>query len=117
MFVTVAETVAFLKRREAAAQAGLSALRDERRARLAHAAACLREPHGATKVWLFGSLAWGKTRADSDVDLAVEGLSAGEYWRSLAELSDLFGCNVDLVRIETADAGLRERILREGLPL
>ncbi len=41
---------------------------------------------GARKVLLFGSLARGEFRTDSDVDLAVEGLPSEVYFRAVGEL-------------------------------
>ena len=57
---------------------------------LPRAAECLRR-HGATGVWLFGSLAEGRPNLESDVDLAVEGLPALNYFDALAEVSGDLG--------------------------
>lgn len=117
MSVSVATTVAFLQRRERARQQELAKVREDRRAKLAEAGALLREGHGATAAWLFGSLASELTHEKSDVDIAVSGLPPKSYWAALGELSELFDCDVDLVPLETAATGLRERILREGMPI
>lgn len=69
---------------------------------------------GAVEVWLFGSLATAHVHPGSDVDLAVLGLPATSYFTALADLMELFGTPVDLVRIEEAPTSLRERIAREG---
>ena len=116
MSVTVAETAAFLRAREAARQAALALQREHSQSLLPKAADRLRE-HGATRVVAFGSLIWGTTHEQSDVDLAVEGVSADAYWAALGDLEDLFDCDVDLVRLETAHSGLCERIFRDGLVL
>jgi predicted nucleotidyltransferase len=84
--------------------------------RLPAAAARLRS-HGATRVWLFGSLAEQRPRIDSDVDLAVEGLPASRYFAALTELAELCGTRVDLVRLETAPPSLRRRVLDLGVEL
>jgi len=68
----------------------------------------------ARRVWLFGSLAADTTTETSDVDLAVEQLPESSYFGALAALMELFGGPVDLVRIETADDSLRNRIEQEG---
>ena len=81
------------------------------------AAKGLLEQHGARRVWLFGSLARGDVRRDSDVDLAVEGLPASAYFSALAALMDLFGGRVDFVRVEEAGDSLRACIRDEGKAL
>ncbi|GMV40926.1 MAG: hypothetical protein AMXMBFR64_26420 [Myxococcales bacterium] len=49
--------------------------------------------------------------------LAVEGLEEGLYFRALAALLAAAPARVDLVRMEEADASLRERVLMHGLLL
>jgi predicted nucleotidyltransferase len=69
---------------------------------------------GAQRVWLFGSLAWGKPHEDSDIDLAVEGLQAHALWTIQGELLAAAPCAVDLVPIEEAPTALASRIRAEG---
>lgn len=52
---------------------------------------------GATEVYLFGSSIKDGLRADSDVDLAVIGLSPAHYFSAVSRTSDLLGRPVDLV--------------------
>ena len=73
--------------------------------------------YGARRVWLFGSLAAGHPKPDSDVDLAAEGLPAGVYFKALADLMGLFQAPVDLVRWEDAPESLRDRVVSEGREL
>jgi predicted nucleotidyltransferase len=73
--------------------------------------------YGARRVWLFGSLAAGHPKPDSDIDLAAEGIDADVYFKALADLMALFQAPVDLVRWEDAPASLRDRILVEGRQL
>jgi predicted nucleotidyltransferase len=69
--------------------------------------------HGASRVWLFGSLAIGRPQDErSDIDLAVEGLPPDRYYRLLSELDQLVQCPVDLVEWETASPILRQQIER-----
>lgn len=83
------------------------------------AAAALKTRFGARRVVLFGSLtheAW--YTSDSDVDLAVEGLSAQDYWEAWRLLEEIIGDRpVDLVDIETAGESLRQAIERRGIDL
>ena len=71
---------------------------------------------GVRRVILFGSLAGagGQPHADSDIDVAVEGLPRereAELYRALLDLTDL---HVDLVRLEEAPPSLRRRIEEDG---
>jgi predicted nucleotidyltransferase len=86
---------------------------DALRARLPAAAARLRAA-GADRVWLFGSLAGGHPHAETDVDLAVEGLPSSEYFGALAALMDILDAPVDLVRLEDAPESLDERVRATG---
>ena len=78
------------------------------------AAADLLRAAGAARVWLFGSLALGNARLESDVDLAVEKLPRARYFDLLSALMALFETRVDLVAMEDAPQALRERILGTG---
>jgi predicted nucleotidyltransferase len=76
--------------------------------------------HGAFDVRVFGSVARGEARPDSDIDFLVRlepGRSLLDLARLLRELQVLLGCKVDIV----TEAGLRPRIrlhvLQEARPL
>lgn len=72
---------------------------------------------GATRVFLFGSLASGaQPHGESDIDLCVEGLSQGVVERFRLDASGRSG-RFDIVRWETASAELREVIETYGEPL
>ena len=73
--------------------------------------------HGAFRVWLFGSLAWGEPDEASDIDLAVEGLDELRYFPALGGLLAVAPTRVDLVRMEEAEPSLRARVLEAGLLL
>lgn len=70
--------------------------------------------------WLFGSVARGKARRDSDVDVAV--LLASDPPRTLeglaadlaAELGRVAGRTVDLVIVNRASSDLVHHVLRDG---
>jgi len=65
--------------------------------------------HGAHNVRVFGSVARGEARPDSDVDLLVEleaGRSLLDLGGLLMDLQTLLGREVDVV----TDKGLRDRI-------
>ncbi len=117
MTVTATETRAFLDRREHARQALVDARTARLRGLLPRAAERLRSGYGATSVCCFGSLATGRAHARSDVDLAVRGVAASDYFFALAELTELFDADVDLVDLDLAQPTLVERVAREGVAL
>lgn len=76
--------------------------------------------HGARNVRLFGSVARGEAGSGSDVDFLVDlepGRSLLDHAGLMLELEAFLGCKVDVA----TDGGLRERIrdrvLREAVPL
>lgn len=112
--VTAEETARHLQRL-AQQRRRLAVARAERlRKRLPEAARLLRSHYGAESVVLFGSLAAGRPREGSDVDLAVAGLPSARYFDALSTLMTLFGAPVDLVRLEEAPQSLLARVAAEG---
>lgn len=70
--------------------------------------------NGAKAVTLFGSLAEGRFRTNSDIDLATEGLHWRAALRLFSECSELAGRQVDVVCIEDAPPSLVARIREAG---
>jgi predicted nucleotidyltransferase len=116
MAVTADQTRRHLLAR-ADAERRLGAIRAERLLQSLQQARELLVAYGAGRVWLFGSLAAGHPRPDSDIDLAAEGIDTGVYFKALADLMGLFQAPVDLVRWEDAPESLRNRVLTEGREL
>ena len=108
---------ASFRARLAAERAAAAERASDLRGRARAAARKLAEEHGASRVWLFGSLAWGRPRAASDVDLLVEGLPAEAWSAASALVEEEVGAAVDLVRIEEAPPGLEERVRSQGVLL
>jgi uncharacterized protein len=76
--------------------------------------------HGAGNVRLFGSVARGEARADSDVDLLIDVVSTPSSWFPaglVLELEELLGRKVEVVTERGLDTNLREQVLREAVPL
>ncbi len=76
--------------------------------------------HGAHNVRVFGSLARGEARPDSDVDLLVElepGRSLLDLGGLLMDLQDLLGREVDVVTVKGLRDRIRVRVLQEARPL
>jgi predicted nucleotidyltransferase len=80
---------------------------------LVYKGAALLYDRGARRVWMFGSLALGKSQDErSDIDLVVEGLPPHQFSRTESDLNQLAGRKVDLVDLATAAPRLRPHILR-----
>ena len=76
--------------------------------------------YGAYNVRVFGSLARGEADADSDVDLLVDlepGRSLFDLGGLLMDLQDLLGRRVDVVTANGLRERIRDRVLREAIPL
>jgi hypothetical protein len=76
--------------------------------------------HGARNVRVFGSAARGESRPESDVDLLVDaGPERTSFFPGglLADLEDLLGRKVDVVTEEALHWYIRERVLKEAVPL
>ena len=84
----------------------------------AHAPALM--SRGVTDLWVFGSVARGDARPDSDVDLLTEfdpnaPLSLVGLASLRADLSDLLGAPADLVERNTLHPRVREAAEREAV--
>lgn len=73
---------------------------------------------GAKRVILFGSLATSYFRKDSDIDIAVEGLSVDAYFKALGILEEILGdISFDLVDMQEALPSVLKKIEKEGIEL
>ena len=76
--------------------------------------------HGARNLRIFGSVARGEARADSDIDFLVDvcpGRTPFFPGGLLADLEGLLGCKVDIVTEEALHWYIREQVLKEAVPL
>ena len=76
--------------------------------------------HGAYNVRIFGSVARGEATPDSDIDLLIEKGPATTPWFPaglVLELEESLGRRVDVVTEKALNPYLRDRVLREAVPL
>lgn len=76
--------------------------------------------YGAYNVRVFGSVARGEADEQSDIDLLVNmepGRSLFDLGELLLDLEDLLGCKVDVVSEKGLRERIRERVLKEAVPL
>ena len=76
--------------------------------------------HGALNLRVFGSVARGEADGASDVDLLVDleaGRSLIDLGALLAELEPELGARVDVITAAGLRPALRERVLRDVMPL
>jgi predicted nucleotidyltransferase len=76
--------------------------------------------HGAYNVRVFGSIARGEAGPSSDVDLLVDvGPGRSSFFPAglLADLVDLLGCKVDILTENGLHWYIRDRVLKEAVPL
>ena len=90
-------------------------LRDKREAILR-----LAEQYGASNVRVFGSVARGEARPDSDIDLLVDFRSDYRLWDKIGlkqDIEALLGRKVDIVHARFIRKELAPGILRDAVPL
>ena len=80
----------------------------------------LAQKYGARNVRIFGSVARGDAREDSDIDVLVDlesGRSLLDLGGFLMDLQHLLGCRVDVVTTKGLRERIRSRVLKESVPL
>jgi len=78
------------------------------------------ERYGARNVRVFGSVARGDARPDSDVDILVDmepGRSLFDLGGLLSELQTLLDVDVDVVTEKGLRPRIRAQVMREAVPL
>ena len=80
----------------------------------------LAKKYGAGNIRIFGSVARGEAREDSDIDVLVDlesGRSLLDLGGFLMDLQHLLGCRVDVVTTKGLRERIRSRVLKESVPL
>jgi predicted nucleotidyltransferase len=76
--------------------------------------------HGVTNIRVFGSVARDQARQGSDVDLLIDvGPTISSWFPAglILDLENLLGCNVEVVTEKGLNPHIRERVLREAVPI
>jgi predicted nucleotidyltransferase len=76
--------------------------------------------HGASNIRVFGSVARHEASAESDVDLLIDAGPITSSWFPaglILDLEKLLNCKVDVVTEKALHPKIRERVLREAVPL
>jgi len=80
----------------------------------------LAQKYGARNVRIFGSVARGESQADSDIDILVDmeaGRSLLDHAALIDELEVLLGRKVDVATERGLKDRIRDRVIREAVPL
>ncbi len=76
--------------------------------------------HGARNLRVFGSVARGDARPDSDIDFLVDlepGRSLFDLGGLLFDLQTLLGVDVDVVTVKGLRPRIRAQVLQEAVPI
>ena len=76
--------------------------------------------HGASNIRIFGSVARGEAKPESDVDFLVEFRHGRGPWYGgelIADLEDLLNRKVDIATVEDLHWYVRDQVLQEAVPL
>jgi predicted nucleotidyltransferase len=76
--------------------------------------------HGAYNIRIFGSVARGEAGPDSDIDLLIDRGPITSPWfpaSLVLELEEELGRRIEVVTEQGLNRHLRERVLREAIPL
>ena len=104
----------YWKRRRAETENFHRRLENEAKNELHQIVSVLTERYDVRRIFLFGSLKTGGFTEDSDIDLAVEGVKAENFFAALAQVNRLSRFAVDLKPLEDLEPYFRSRVYSEG---
>jgi predicted nucleotidyltransferase len=76
--------------------------------------------HGARNIRVFGSVARGEARQDSDIEFLVDTGPVTSSWFPaglVLDLEEILGCRVEVVTEGGLSPLIKDRVLQEALPL
>ena len=76
--------------------------------------------HGASNIRLFGSVSRGESKPESDIDFLIDVTSETSAWFPVGLIQDLetlLGKRVEIVTERALNKDLREKVLREAVPV
>jgi len=76
--------------------------------------------HGVSSIKVFGSVARGQAKPDSDLDLLIDVGPTTSAWFPaglILDLENLLGCRVEVVTEKGLNPQLREQVLSEAMPI
>ena len=80
----------------------------------------LAEVHGASNIRIFGSVARGEDGPESDIDFLVDleaGRSLLDHAGLMLDLEELLECKVDVATERGLKPRIKDRVLKEAMPL
>lgn len=69
---------------------------------------------GCYEIYLFGSIARGDYREDSDIDLAVKGLLSEDYFKICGKIMIEIKRNIDIIQLDDEKSDFAKHINRKG---
>jgi uncharacterized protein len=78
------------------------------------------DKYGATNLRIFGSVARGDDRPDSDIDILIDQenrWSLFDHIGMMQDFEDLLGCKVDLVTADAVRERIKDRIFKDAIVL
>lgn len=77
-------------------------------------AVCILKENGAKEVYIFGSIANGKFNENSDIDIAVKGISAADFYKVAGILMFELKNKFDLIDLDDTENRFTQIILKIG---
>ena len=106
--------LAYWKKRQTETENFHRRLESEAKNELHQIVSLLAEKYNVRRIFLFGSLKTGAFTEASDIDLAVEGIKAENFFPALAEVNRVSRFAVDLKPLEDLEPYFRSRVYLEG---
>lgn len=106
--------LAYWKNRHTEIERSNRVLEKEAKSKLPRIISILTERYGASRILLFGSLKKGGFTDSSDIDIAVEGIKAKDFFAALAAVNQIGKFAVDLKPLEDLKPYFRTRVYQDG---